>query len=84
MSLVKSEVAPSAYIDEATAPSKIDGRTVAKKAYRQAVNRHSTIYTLWLIAVKHKVGLLMVGNVILVMNFVLPEWPSMVLGLIGK
>jgi hypothetical protein len=83
MSLVKQEVAPSAFIDEPTL-SKVDGRTVAKKAYKQAVNRHSTIYTLWLLAVKHKVGLLMVGNIILVMNFILPEWPSMALGLIGK
>jgi hypothetical protein len=83
MSLVKQEVAPSDFIDS-DAPSKVDGRTVAKKAYKQAVNRHSTIYTLWLLAVKHKVGLLMVGNIILVMNFILPEWPQMALGLIGK
>jgi hypothetical protein len=84
MSLVKQEVAPSAFIDDATAPSKVDGRTVAKKAYKQAVNRHSTIYTLWLLAVKHKTGLLVTGNIILVMNWALPEWPAMVMGLIGK
>jgi hypothetical protein len=83
MSLTKQEVAPSAYIDT-DAPLKIDGRTVAKKAYKMAVNRHSTIYTLWLLAVKHKTGLLVTGNIILVMNWALPEWPSMVLGLIGK
>jgi hypothetical protein len=83
MSLIKQEVAPSQYIDS-DAPSKVDGRTVAKKAYKQAINKHSTIYTLWLLAIKHKTGLLMAGNIILVMNWALPEWPAMVLGLIGK
>lgn len=83
MSLAKPEVAPSQYIDTPQL-SKVDGRTVAKKAYKQAVNNRSTIYTLWLLAVKHKTGLLMTGNIILVLNWALPEWPQMVLGLIGK
>lgn len=83
MSLTKQEVADGQYIDS-DALSKVDGRTIAKKAYRQAVNKHSTIYTLWLLAVKHKVAILALGNIILVLNWMLPEWPQLVLGLIGK
>lgn len=83
MSLAKPEIADSQFIDTPTL-SKIDGRTVAKKAYKQAVNNRSTTYTLWLLAVKHRVALLAIGNIVLVLNFALPEWPAMMLGLFGK
>lgn len=84
MTLVKEGALKSIdYIDD-NQPLKVDGRTVAKKAYRQAVNNRSTIYTLWLLAVKHRLALLAIGNIILVLNWALPEWPQMVLGLIGK
>lgn len=84
MSLIKQEVLPSQYIDDATEPSKVDGRTIANKAYKKAVNNRSTIYTLWLLAVKHKVGLLAIGNMVLIANWIFPEWFQLVLGLIGK
>lgn len=61
-----------------------DPRAVSNKVYRKAVNQHSTIYTLWLLAVKHKVGLLAIGNIILVLNWALPEWPQLLMGIIGK
>ena len=83
MSLTKQEVATSDFIDS-DAPSKVDGRTIAKKAYKQSVNRNSTIYTLWLLAVKHKIGLLAIGNIVLVLNWVFPEWTTFVLSLLGK
>jgi len=69
---------------ETTGKQDIDARALNSKAYRSAVTRHSTIYTLWLLANKHKIVLLAVGNVILVANWVFPEWPQLVLGLIGK
>lgn len=83
MTLVKEGALDGKYIDTPQL-SKVDGRTVAKKAYKQAVNNRSTFYTLWLLAVKHKTGLLVMGNIILVLNWAFPEWPQMVLGLIGK
>lgn len=83
MSLVKQEVAPSAYIDSVKL-TKTSGKAVVNKAYRQAVNNRNTTLTLWLLAMKHKVALLAIGNIILVLNWMLPEWPQMVLGLIGK
>lgn len=61
-----------------------DFATVERRAYKKLVRRHSTIYTLWLLAVKHRVGLLAAGNIILVANWIFPEWPQLVLGLIGK
>jgi hypothetical protein len=83
MSLAKQEVAAGDYIDSNNT-IKFNGRAIARKAYKQAINRNSTFYTLWLLAVKHKTGLLVTGNIILVMNWALPEWPAMVMGLIGK
>lgn len=61
-----------------------DFAAVERKAYKKLITKHSTIYTLWLLAVKHKVGLLAIGNMVLVANWIFPAWPQMVLGLIGK
>ena len=57
---------------------------VNRKIYRKAVERHSTAYTLWILVLKHKVPLLVLGNVILVLNWAFPEWFQLVLSLIGK
>lgn len=83
MSLTKTAGQAMQY--EATGKKQAtDTRAIMQKAYKSAVVNHSTLYTLWLLALKHKVGLLAVGNIILVLNWALPEWPAMVLGLIGK
>ena len=56
---------------------------VLRKAYKMEVQKRSTMYTLYLLAAKHKVALLAIGNVILVLNWAVPEWTSIVLGLLG-
>lgn len=80
MSLTKQEVMTSDFIDS-KAPSKVNGKSVASKAYKQAVNSRNTFYTLWLLALKHKVGLLAAGNIILLLNWAIPGWPQMVISL---
>jgi len=59
---------------------KVDGKTVALKMASQL----STSSLLWLVVKRHKVGLLAIGNVVLVLNWAFPEWPQLVLGLVGK
>lgn len=83
MSLQKSAAQAMQY--EASGKTEVSNASdVMRKAYKREVAKRSTIYTLWLLAVKHKVALLAIGNIILVLNWALPEWPQMVLGLIGK
>lgn len=81
MSLVKTD---GMKYEAAGTETATDGRAIMRKAYKKAVVNQSTAYTLWLLAVKHKVFILGLGNIILVLNWALPEWPAMVLGLIGK
>jgi hypothetical protein len=83
MSLVKTEVPASAYIKTGKKEAS-DLTSILRKAYKKEVDRRSSIYTLWLLAVKHKVGLLMVGNIILVLNWAMPEWPQVIMSLFNK
>lgn len=57
---------------------------VNRKMYRRTVENHSTTYTLYALAMKHKVFLLSIGNIVLVLNWVFPAWTQLVLSLIGK
>lgn len=59
---------------------KVDGKTTALKI----ANQVSTGSLVWLLVKRHKVGLLAIGNIILVLNWAFPAWPDMLLGLIGK
>lgn len=83
MSLQKTSTEPE-FIETPVKNSKGLAKSVSTKAYKAAVENHSTLYTLWLLVVKHKLALLALGNIILVLNWALPEWFSMVLGLFGK
>lgn len=33
---------------------------------------------LWILVNRHKVGILLVGNIVLVLNWAIPEWPTIV------
>lgn len=76
MSLTKTDTALGNYIE--TGSKKINAKAVNRKAYRQAVTSHNTAYTLGILANKHKVALLALGNVVLVLNYVFPEWTELV------
>lgn len=67
-----------------TAGNKTVSKNTGKKVALKVANQLSTSSLVWLLVRRHKVGLLMVGNIILVMNWALPEWPQMMLGLVGK
>lgn len=43
----------------------------------------STGRLLWILVKRHKVALLATGNVILVLNWMVPQWPQIVRSLIG-
>ena len=79
MSLAKSEVADSDFIRTG---NKKPSKNIGKKTIIKAVDQLGTPTLLWLIVRRHKVGLLALGNIVLVMNFVLPEWFDMVIGLV--
>lgn len=68
---------------EATGTKTVSKNTGKKTALKIA-NQVGTPSLLWLIVKRHKVGLLMIGNIVLVLNFVFPAWPDLLLGLIGK
>lgn len=61
-----------------------DVKRAKQNVYKMAVKRENSIKTLWYLAGKHKVGILLIGNIVLVLNFVLPSWFDMFLGVIGK
>lgn len=54
------------------------GKKVANKAYKQAVTNNSTMYTLWLLTYKHKVGLLIAGNAIWATLYLFPFVPVLI------
>jgi hypothetical protein len=76
-------VPASAYIKTGKKEAS-DLTSILRKEYKKQVNNRSSIYTLWLLAIKHKIGLMMIGNIVLVLNWVMPEWPQVVLSLFNK
>lgn len=81
MSLTKTEVATSDFIKTGSKEqSKDNGKRVALKVADQI----GTLSLLWLLVKRHKVAILAAGNIVLVLNWAFPEWPQLVLGLIGK
>lgn len=47
------------------------------------LERTSTMYILWYLVRRHKMGLLVTGNIILVLNWAVPQWFDMVRGLLS-
>lgn len=76
MSLTKTDTVLGNYIE--TGSKKVNSKSAMRKAYRKAVDEQSSMYTLSLLAYKHKVGLLMLGNIILVLNWAFPMWTEFV------
>lgn len=65
---------------EVTGNKAVNGKRASVKIASQL----STSALIWILVKRHKVGLLAIGNVILVLNFVFPEWTQFALSLIGK
>lgn len=66
------------------AGNKTASKNTGKKTALKIADQVSTSSLVWLLAKRHKVGLLAIGNIVLVLNWAFPEWPQMVLGLIGQ
>lgn len=76
MSLTK-KVDGMAY--EASGSTKVkDG----KGAMLSIAGQLSTLSLIWLLVRRHKVGLLAIGNIVLVLNWTVPEWPTIVKSLL--
>lgn len=75
--LQKTDTKLGDYIDSSDT-IKPNHAAIARKAYRKAVNDRSSVYTLYLLAAKHKIGLLAIGNIILVLNWAFPAWPEVI------
>ncbi len=65
---------------------KVDKKKVSdpKRALIKEAEQLSTLTLLWVIVKRHKVGLLLIGNIILVLNYVFPAWFTFLTSLIGK
>lgn len=74
MSLAKT-VDGMAY--EQTGSKKVNGKSVATKY----ANQMSTSSLIWLLVKRHKMGLLVTGNIILVLNWAIPEWVNILVSL---
>lgn len=77
MSLAQNDTLGGMKYEVAGKKEVSDPKAVERKLYANSVNQTSSLYTLWLLAWKHRVGLLAMGNVILVLNWAIPEWPTM-------
>lgn len=64
--------------------TKTPSKNTGKRAALKMADQLGTPSLTWLLVKRHKVALLALGNIILVMNWMLPEWPQMMLGLVGK
>lgn len=78
MTLVKDGAKPKKQI--AVKDNSFDPKASAAKI----AERVGTARLVWLLVYRHRVGLLLIGNIVLVLNWVFPPWPQIVLGLIGK
>jgi hypothetical protein len=72
MSLTKSDTKLGNYAETGTPkPHKS-----SVKHYE--LDRTSTMYLLWYLVKRHRMALLVTGNIILVLNWAIPAWPEMV------
>ena len=68
-----SKTASQAMEYEVAGTKKASAKGVAVKAAETL----STPHLLWLVVKRHKVALLAIGNVVLVLNWLVPAWPEM-------
>lgn len=66
-------------IDEPSKPSKVSVR----KAKQREFDKFSTGYVLWQLVLRHKMGLLIAGNVFWLVNWAFPEWRGFLGAMIG-
>lgn len=58
------------------------GKTVSNKAYKHAVIKHSTAHTLFILAGKHKMALVVMWAVAITALYIFPPLPEVLVGLI--
>lgn len=75
MSLTNQEVPASAYI---ATGNKTASRNTGKKTAIKIASQLNTSSLIWLLVKRHKVGILALGNIVLVLNWAFPEWVQLV------
>lgn len=63
-------------------PFKVNTKRSAKKVKENELNNLSSFSIAWFLIKRHKVGLLTIGNIILVLNWAFPAWTELVKSLI--
>ena len=71
---MSTKTADQAMDYEVAGSKKLNKSSVVIKAAESV----STSRLVWILVKRHKVALLAIGNVILVLNWALPEWPEFV------
>lgn len=61
---------------------KEPSKNTAKRQLLKVANELGTLSLLWLVVKRHKVVLLSVGNIVLVLNWVMPSWTEIVKSII--
>jgi hypothetical protein len=56
---------------------------ISKKMAVKATETLSTPSIIWILAKRHKVAILAVGNIVLILNWSFPEWTQLVKSLIN-
>lgn len=65
---------------EETGSKQVNGKKATIK-FAEKLGTHSL---LWIVVKRHKVALLSIGNIILILNFVFPQWFELVKGLLTR
>ncbi len=68
---------------EPTKRTKKPSNSAVKNEKQRILNDFGTPYILWHLVKRHKVFLLAIGNIILVLNWAVPEWTDILLGITG-
>ncbi len=55
-----------------------------KRALIKEAEQLNTLSLIWLVIKRHRVGLLLIGNIILILNWIMPAWFSLLLSLFGR
>lgn len=59
-------------------------KDAAKAETKRIIDQQSTPSLLWVLVKRHKVGLLATGNVILVLNWAIPQWTTIAKSLLSS
>ena len=68
---------------ETTKRTKKPSNSAVKNEKQRILDDYGTFYILWHLVKRHKVFLLAIGNIILVLNWAVPEWTNILLGITG-